>query len=534
MVPILLCVVLGLLFSAPRIRAWVPTSVLKPLPLTLFFGFFSLFAIFGPVMCVKRHMIYHDEPSVVSVAVAALHGQPLYHSADAAQRYSLLYGPATFWLYTPPALFGRDLRLFQLWVILPLAAAVFSIWKVAGVARSRTGQAIVSFIAVILVLAQANNEWAMKGDAWLLCVAAVQLAASVLLNGPIAWFAIALCGAVLVDIKITSIALASVPLWIYARRTARWPYAILSAALLVGFASAAFLVKGVSLSNYLFWLRQSSRHGIAMVVLRRNMAYLASMTFLPGAIYFYLWCTSKPKALAWVRARKDLLVLGAIATASLLLSGAKRGAGPWHCAPLIPMFTLCAAGLWRELDTCWADRSVRIPDRRWLVAFVFAWVLAGLKILRFDLLMHWRGTIPETSNTSAASVADDLRQILHDHPGQQIQMGYGAHNSYELTWQRPLLVLYGNRYDIDADSMMEMQTAGLSLPAATIQNIRDCANDIWLIPRGDAPFSLENGYSVEYGIGPRDVFPESFRAAFLRHYHPASHSRYFDLWTCMR
>src|ERR1700736_5109044 len=63
----------------------LPPWILAPM------GCFILFASAGPALtAASGRVIYHDEPTVISVASAELHGEPLYHSPTAAARYSLL------------------------------------------------------------------------------------------------------------------------------------------------------------------------------------------------------------------------------------------------------------------------------------------------------------------------------------------------------------------------------------------------------------------------------------------------------------
>ena len=69
--------------------------------------------IAGPALSATRHMLYHDEPTMIAIAAAELHGQPLYHAAEAGARYSLLYGPVAYWVYQAPMLAGiTDLRIY--------------------------------------------------------------------------------------------------------------------------------------------------------------------------------------------------------------------------------------------------------------------------------------------------------------------------------------------------------------------------------------------------------------------------------------
>lgn len=68
-------------------------------------------------------------------------------------------------------------------------------------------------------------------------------------------------------------------------------------------------------------------------------------------------------------------------------------------------------------------------------------------------------------------------------------MGYGSDKTYEMTWERPVLVLLGNRYSLDADALDEADMADEPLPQATFDELKNCSSQIFLIPKGDRPFS---------------------------------------------
>ena len=77
--------------------------------------------------------------------------------------------------------------------------------------------------------------------------------------------------------------------------------------------------------------------------------------------------------------------------------------------------------------------------------------------------------------------------------------------------------------------MQEHQLSRLPLPAATIDAIRRCRADVWLVPRGTEPFTGPNRYPAA-AMAP--IFPEALRAAFRDAYVADGHTQYFDVWRC--
>ena len=69
------------------------------------------------------------------------------------------------------------------------------------------------------------------------------------------------------------------------------------------------------------------------------------------------------------------------------------------------------------------------------------------------------------------------------------------------------------------------------MPSSTVEYLRGCKTDIWLIPKGSEPFSLLNGYAkVAPGMfRDRHLFTPQFREAFLTTYQKKESSSFYDL-----
>ena len=109
-------------------------------------------------------------------------------------------------------------------------------------------------------------------------------------------------------------------------------------------------------------------------------------------------------------------------------------------------------------------------------------------------------------------------------------MGYSR--SYPLTFYRPTLVFAGNPLILDAPALEDMQLSGLAIPQATIDYIKSCQAQIWLIPKGEEPFVMPNIYADARIFPERNLFEDDFRQAFLQEYKRVGSSEYYDLWAC--
>jgi hypothetical protein len=127
----------------------------------------------------------------------------------------------------------------------------------------------------------------------------------------------------------------------------------------------------------------------------------------------------------------------------------------------------------------------------------------------------------------ASSEGDDLRAYLAAHPGERVHVGYGGDDRW--TYVRPLAVFATGIYLIDAPAVQECQRSGLDVPPATIDAIRACRVEAWLLPRDNPPFAGANRYDP--GKWPA-LFPPAFVAAFTGTYVRDGSTQYFDIWRC--
>jgi hypothetical protein len=139
----------------------------------------------------------------------------------------------------------------------------------------------------------------------------------------------------------------------------------------------------------------------------------------------------------------------------------------------------------------------------------------------------------------ALEVVADIGSILQEHPGQRVEMGYdetpkaGAMVS-DLTQFRPNLVFAGNPDSADAVAISDMELSGKAIPQSTVDLVRSCSTQIWLIPRDGGPFTTLNLYAeaAPQRFSDLHMFSPAFRSAFFDTYRKVGSSRFYDLWAC--
>src|SRR5262249_33991368 len=117
----------------------------------------------------------------------------------------------------------------------------------------------------------------------------------------------------------------------------------------------------------------------------------------------------------------------------------------------------------------------------------------------------------------------ELATIVSNHRGQSIGVGSGGDKSYFGTAFRAELPAT-NGLVLAPGAIMDMQQGGLELPSATLDAMASGATAIWLIPKGDEPFSMKSWYSDQ------DLFGPELRRVFHEHYEKAETTEHFDVW----
>ena len=86
----------------------------------------------------------------------------------------------------------------------------------------------------------------------------------------------------------------------------------------------------------------------------------------------------------------------------------------------------------------------------------------------------------------------------------------------------------GQPYVISGGSVRDLQFGGVALPNSTVDYIRDCGTRVWLIPRGQQPFTAQNTYYAE----EHRAFGDDFTSIFAANYRKTDSGPTYDVWIC--
>jgi hypothetical protein len=266
----------------------------------------------------------------------------------------------------------------------------------------------------------------------------------------------------------------------------------------------------VSFTNYVSWFRLSAGNGLLWDLFTRNVEW-AAWVLVPLILAVAATRTASRSPTADWR----LTVWTTLATMGLVvIAGSKPGAGPYHLLPLLPVIAFLIA---QRLGNQQPESNAPIV-RLTLMSFVaVAAAIALIQQLQFVTTMQGRRVLHEVR---------DIQTFVDQHPGV-VEMGYGLNDP--ITFERPVLVFRNNAHLLESPAVGEHQLAGLAIPPATIDALRRCRVNYWLIPKGEAPFTGRNFYPA---VAQQPLFPEEFRRVFHETHTLTASTEYFDAWQC--
>lgn len=473
------------------------------------------------VYCAAAVFNDHIEVNVGAIASALHRGQPPYHGVTGLASYELPYGPNVFLVLAGSiAVFGASvfsLKLPCFLACIATGALVFDVLRHRVTRRCASG----AWLLFLVYLAYYDESvyWCrpepflLFGSAvgvWLVRTHALKRTYLVVLAHAalVAW---------MVNLKITGI-LYVLPILVLLAGSIGIARATLAALLGVAMALAVFAWPAFSLGAYATVLSKTARHGLAVgdCVLGASAAL-----FLLGPIAVARWLHLAGPPVAPARPRWPVpyrtLVASVVATCVI---AAKPGAGCHHLLPFLPIgidaFVDGIDGAERTRISAHAARVSTMAGRA-----VFAIVVVSCAVANVFLLSE--------RTARARGRASEVRTLLAEHAGTDVQMGYSTDAAYEQTFER-ILIAFDRPLYLDAGSQIDSTGAGLSATQMLGGSVGACRPRIWLLPRGE-PFSLRSRYRAS-STDEQTVFDPRFRAEFAARYVRIESTETYDVYLC--
>jgi hypothetical protein len=455
----------------------------------------------------------YAEPTMTAVAWLFRLDQPVYHAIDSAARYSHMYGPLAFavpgvvlWLLGPSMFVAKAIGVTSALIALGL------MWMTIRHATRDTWIAILACgLCVLEFLMFRNLSFWSRPEPLQLVAVAIGLCAAARLSPVPAVLAMSVSMGLLWNLKITG-PLYSLPIFVLLwTRTSVATVALSAVGAFIVAALPFVALPNVSFHDYLLWVRLSAQNGLRVAALKENIEW-AVFVLVPVLVRL-----SNPAPLpGGIRAVVSALILGLL---GVIVAASKPGGGAHHLVPFLPVIAYVYAA------------SVRLkPDTTGLeLRTLGSWLAPFVATLLLIVFMQQEYFIRLATDRALAGSYDDVAEYLATHPGERVGMGYTSAEA--MTFARTLVVFKTGEYLLDAPAMQEHQLSGLAVPQATIDAIRGCSMQTWLLPRGTPPFHLGNDYPQ---TGYAEIFPPAFIDAFHQHYVLQGQTLYYDVWRCRR
>jgi hypothetical protein len=508
------------------------------------------------------------EANVASVSWLFQAGYPLYPALDAAERYINNYGSCLYIIQSlvlsvlKPSFFSAKLA-GCLSGILSLFFSFLIFRKSLTGSVAIAGCALTSLWFLGLTSASgllASSFW-VRPDSLLLLCTTVGLVLAVYGNRWSAILGNAIALGISTNLKITAL-LHFLPIYVLLFQRFGAIYTLVSLAGSGLVAIAPFMLfPNISLTNYLSWLQQVGRKGINPDQITKNLLWMGYVSVPVAIAALQLGCTNANhfKKWCWQHGRYLLVLIPCIVVTAVM--GATRGALENNMLPFVPLLIYVLSDLLSKILRPASQRSKQ-PGRDSLSMNGFEGVrssestdekrdavvaslsvsaaLAFVASISLTVYSTESAFISRLVNAPGDRAVQDIERVMAAHletatvkpkttlksEFQKIGMGYGS--SYPLSTYRPVLVFANNPYLLDSASLMEMQASGLNnTPANTLNAIKTCQTQIWLIPKNEKPFEVYSYYPPL-----QKLFSEAFRKEFRQRYERQEQTEFYDVWTC--
>ncbi|MBO6520599.1 MAG: glycosyltransferase family 39 protein [Rhodospirillales bacterium] len=464
----------------------------------------------------------HGEPIVAAAAFRMLDGALVYPPFDGPDFTSNIYGPFTY-LFNGlvMAMFGGTSLTGKLAGLLALLGAVLAVWATYRHHGPRTLALALLMIAGFLVLLVPYSIW-NRPDPFLVAAAAIAvLAVRYPPKGArwLLWVLIGVIGGVACGLKLYGpLFIAPLGLYVALRDRSVLSLVVMTAAGITT-ALVPFLLPMFPLENYVKWFGIVAEKPTDGEMVTKAFRY--GVFFLLPALALLIRRFMSLSRMSEALQDPETVYAGATVIGMLLCGyvASKPGAGMYYLLPFAALSIDMAVRFGASFP---ADRNGRAAAFAPALAAVLAAVMLVSAVpvqKRFFRALEW---------DRVQSIKDDLLAIMAQYPERKIQMAVGSSiGGYHNTLQKTELIYAGHPYNVDFGVMIETSFLGIPLSDPLVATIAACETDIWLVPEGEVPLSL-NGY---YG---NTVVAGNFRDAFMTAYAKVGSTAHFDLWACRK
>lgn len=486
---------------------------------------FILWSLVGLGLLICRALSYltwegfvtPGEICMSSVAWLLYGDHPLYTPLYAAERYSLQHGPVVYLLIGGiMKLFGSGFLTAKLSGIAALLCSVALSWRwFTRLLPKRTAFLLVGVECWLLM------KWYFvflnRPDSLIFLAAITALYFTTVSNSRVSRIlGASLALGLLLNLKVHALFYALPTLFLFYKNHGARDTLVVGG-LMSAIGLLPFLHPNISLTHYAIWLSNSAAHGISLKILAGNLSMVVLLWTIPLAAAVY-----KRASLTVIRRKYGpIFAITALSMLAAAIVGGKNGSGSHHLLGFVPLvlYSVALIASTRYPKSNLATFSIRPKIATAVITLIFVLVTLSGYNGQARLAKYM------TALTIPLPMRAEVQRISSKYQPKTIIIGLGEGNTYQFYCQlNPLLVFRGNPYMLDGCALSDMKASGLSIPAPTTESIKNGVTKVWLIPRGEKPFSMGSWYNGA------PIFDDTFRREFYANYHLAESADYFDVW----
>lgn len=481
----------------------------------------TLGALAGIAIIIKNAYSYlfwpgfidHGEINMTTVSWLLYEGSPLYTTLDAPERYSLEHGPIVY------LVIGGILKLFGPSIFTAKLSGVCSLLAVLIVSwfwfKHFVNPKIAFWLVGLeaLILAKWYNLYLNRPDSLMVLCTTVGMYFITTRNRSSAILGTIVSLGILVNLKADGV-FPAIPILVLLFQKYGWKDLLLTLSGITVVGLLPFALPNISLINYIHWLMAATSHGLRYKGLIGNLLMVMLLLLLPLSIGYYF----RSNLAKFSRNHRLFIVTLVMSLLVVAVIGSKPGSGSNHLTPFIPLVMYLIVAI------C-TSSTLPLNDKALYKANYILITMIALTIFITAFNGHTRLICHTSSGAVTQEMVNDFNYIRNKYYNDSIMMGYGNSDTYtQFNPFIPLFAFVGNPYLVDACALMDMQFSGLAIPETTIKNLKEGKIHIWLIPKGNTPFSLLNWYNG------KPLFDKNFQQTFLTNYKLVEHTHYFDVW----
>lgn len=285
--------------------------------------------------------------------------------------------------------------------------------------------------------------------------------------------------------------------------------------LIITFFISFFLIwsfDNLSLLNYIFWLQiiLNDIGNFTLNILLKNLWFLLYFIIPSSILFFYNFQYILIK-------EKIYFLLLIIISVVFCLYSSRDGGGTADLFILIPNYIFVFFLILKKNNYF---------NKKELKGLLFIFTIFFLSFFTHSSTKGLFKTIKYIEKNELSRQTEEVNKIIRMYPKEaKISMGYGSSlEGYLNLYTRPILIYHNDYFFIELPHLF-LTSVSKPIQGKTLEKISNCINDVYLIPKDESPFNLENN---------KEYFSKDFIKTFHSSFKKKKSYHFFDTWECKR